>query len=213
MSTSLLSRAAGPIVLGTGLLMLVAELLLLVTYDPLNRVETLRDPVYLADEVLYFVAFGGLLLSLMAAYERQAAQAGRLGLAGVIAAVVGTLFLGGDLWFETFAVPWLGDVAPAAFDEVGGMVMIGGITSYLLFAAGWVLFGIASLRARFFPAAISLGLVPGGAIGFQALLPPFGMPLGLALLALGGWLIREPLASAAPGTAAGLRLEVGRVDG
>jgi hypothetical protein len=213
MPSSLLSRAAGPIVLGTGLLILVAELLLLVTYDPLNRVEMLRDPIYLAGGVLYFVAFCGLVLSLMAAYERQAAQAGRLGLAGVTAAVVGTLFLGGDLWFETFAVPWLGDVAPAAFDEVGGMVMIGGITSYLLFAAGWVLFGIASLRARIFPAAISLGLVLGGAIGFQALLPPFGMPLGLALVALGGWLIRELLASATPTTAPALRLDVGRVDG
>jgi hypothetical protein len=110
------------------------------------------------------------------------------------AATIGTLFLGGDLWFETFAVPWLGDVAPDAFSRAGGILMVGGFSSYILFAAGWALFGIASLRARVFPTAISLAIIAGGVIGFQALIPPFGLPLGVAIATLGIWLTRGSVA-------------------
>ena len=113
---------------------------------------------------------------------------------GFAAATIGTLFMGGDLWFETFAVPWLGDVAPEAFDQVGGLLMVGGFTSYVLFAAGWALFGLASLRARVFPMAISLAIIAGGVIGFQALIPPFGLPLAVAITSLGVWMTRGSLA-------------------
>jgi hypothetical protein len=39
-----------------------------------------------------------------------------------------------------------------------------------------------------FPAAISLAVVVGGLLGFQALLAPWGVALGLALTALGLWM-------------------------
>ena len=70
------------------------------------------------------------------------------------------------------------------------MLMIGAFTSYVLFAAGWVLFGIASIRARVFPLPISIAIVVGGLIGFQAALPPFAIPLALAIGGLGIWMIR-----------------------
>ena len=105
-------------------------------------------------------------------------------------ALIGTTFLAGDLWFEAFAVPWLGDVAPAAFHLAGGTLVIGAFTGYVLFAVGWVLFGLASLRARVFPRPISIAIVIGGVIGFQAALPPFAIPLALAIGALGIWMIR-----------------------
>jgi hypothetical protein len=55
------------------------------------------------------------------------------------------MLLGGDLWFETFAVPWLADEAPASFDtDPTTLLAIGAIASYLSFAAGWLLTGIAS---------------------------------------------------------------------
>ena len=120
MSPSIFSRLAGPIVLITGLLLVVAQVLLVVSYDATDRVATLHDPVYLAGGIIYFVAFGGLLISLSAAYRRQEQEAGLFGLIGFAAATIGTMFMGGDLWFETFAVPWLGDVAPEAFNQVGG---------------------------------------------------------------------------------------------
>ena len=194
MSTSIFSRLAGPIVLITGLLLVVAQVLLVVSYDATDRAATLRDPVYLAGGIIYFVAFGGLLISLSAAYRRQEQEAGLFGLIGFAAATIGTMFMGGDLWFETFAVPWLGDVAPEAFNQVGGLLMVGGFTSYVLFAAGWALFGLASLRARVFPMAISMVIIAGGIIGFQALIPPFGLPLAVAITSLGVWMTRGSLA-------------------
>ena len=46
--------------------------------------------------------------------------------------------LGGDLWFETFAVPWLADEAPNAFDTDPTVVLgLGAQSSYLLLAVGW----------------------------------------------------------------------------
>jgi hypothetical protein len=99
---------------------------------------------------------------------------------------VGTMLLGGDLWFETFAIPWLADEAPAALDTDPTMVLaIGAIASYLSFAIGWALFGIASLRAHAFPKAIRAAIVVGGLLGFQALLAPFGIPIPLAIASAG----------------------------
>ena len=192
MSASPLSRHAGPIALSTGSLLVVAQLILVLTYDASDRIATLTDPAYLVGGIVYFVAFCALLVTLVAAYDRQAHAAGRLGLVGFIAAIVGTMFLAGDLWFESFAVPWLGDVAPDVLTHVGGLLMVGGFSSYVLFAVGWALFGLASLRARVFPVAVSAALLAGGVIGFLALLPPFGLPLGLAVTWLGVWLVRGP---------------------
>jgi hypothetical protein len=51
---------------------------------------------------------------------------------------------------------------------------LGPISSYLLFAIGWVSFGVASLRARVFPVWISVFIVIGRIAGYQALLSPWG---------------------------------------
>jgi hypothetical protein len=66
---------------------------------------------------------------------------------------------------------------------------LGALSSYALFAAGWTLFGIASARARVFPLAISIAIIIGGITGYQALLAPWEMPLGLAVGSLGIWIV------------------------
>jgi hypothetical protein len=117
------------------------------------------------------------------------ARRARLGVAGFSLAIVGTMLLGGDLWFESFAVPWL--AAGSGLASKPTIVMgLGALTSYLLFAAGWALFGIASVRARVFPLAISIALIIGGIAGYWALLAPGGIPLGVALTMLGVWILR-----------------------
>ena len=63
--------------------------------------------------------------------------------------------------------------------------------SVVLFSLGWILFGLASLRARVFPRALSLAIAVAGLIGFQAAMPPWGVALGLAVAAVGVWLIRQ----------------------
>lgn len=108
-----------------------------------------------------------------------------------LAALVGTMMLGGDLWFETFAVPWIADEVPGAFHTDPTVVLaLGAVSSYLLMAIGWVLYGIASWRGRVFPRTLSASLVIGGVLAFNALLAPFGIALGLAVGAVGVWLVR-----------------------
>jgi hypothetical protein len=191
---SSLSRLAGPFALAAGILMIAVEVAIFPIVDRDDHVGTSTNLVYRVSGVVYFVAFCLLLLAVVAAYGWQAHKAGRFGVVGVVAAVVGTMFLGGDLWFETFYVTYLADIAPEVLDaDPAGLIVIGAVSSYLLFAIGWALFGLSSLRAGVFPRAICVAIIIGGLVGFQALLPPFGIPLGLAMAWLGVWMIRTPV--------------------
>jgi hypothetical protein len=197
-----LARISGPVTLIVGLSMIAAEIALLLTYDATDRLATVGNPFYVAAGVTYLLALCGLAMAIPLAHAQQTDRAGVLGLAAAASAVVGTMFLAGDLWFETFAAPWLGEVAPGSFDHAGGLLMVGGFASYALFAIGWIFYGIVSVRTRTFPLLISVAIVLGGAIGFMALVPPFGVPLGLAIAFLGGWMSKhraptQPLAPAA----------------
>jgi hypothetical protein len=168
-----------------------------------GREILLTDPIYTATTVVLFVAFCLLLLALIAVDRWQERRAGVLGVIGLGAAIIGTLFLAGDGWFEAFAAHWLAEVAPQALDKPSGLLPIGGFSSYVLFAIGWALFGLTSLRARVFPAAICLAFVVSGLIRFLSLIPPYGVPLGLAMAWLGVWMLRTtPAASeiSAPAT-------------
>jgi hypothetical protein len=205
MTRSPLARVAGPIALGAGILLLVQQLLMVAFLDRSRIEATMADPRFVPLAAAYFIAFVALLLSLVSAYSREWDEAGIFGAVGFLGALIGTMFLAGDLWFEAFAVPWLGDVAPASLHLAGGMLMIGAFASYVLFAVGWILFGIASLRARVFPWPISIAIIVGGVVGFQGALPPFSVPLALAIGALGIWMIRadtvQEAAAVAPAAA------------
>ena len=140
---------------------------------------TMANPLYVASAVLYFIAFCGLLVDPRRGLQRRRPdEAGVFGAIGFLAALIGTMFLAGDLWFEAFAVPWLGDVAPAALHLAGGVLVIGAFTGYILFAVGWALFGIASLRARVFPTPISIAIIVGGADRFSGGAPAVRHPAG-----------------------------------
>jgi hypothetical protein len=196
MSHSPLASLAGPSALGAGVLIVAAQLAML-PFDPADHVATTTDPVFQVGGVVYLVGFLLLLLTLVGLGDRLARAAGAFGTVAVVVALVGTMLLGGDLWFETFAVPWLADQAPASLDaEPTTLLMLGAFTSYLSFAAGWLLVGLAGWRSRTFPVPICLAIAVGGVIGFQALLSPWCVPLALAVGALGVWLLRA--APAAP---------------
>jgi hypothetical protein len=99
--------------------------------------------------------------------------------------------LGANMWFEGVAVPWIADVVPQVLTaEKTTFWKVSYLSSYILFSIGWVLFGFASLRAGVFPRLISVAIVIGGIVGFLAARPPYGVPLGLALLSLGIWISR-----------------------
>jgi hypothetical protein len=193
MTHSLLSRLAGPFAVSAGVLIVGAQLVML-PFDPKEHVATTTALAFQLGGIAYFLGFVALMLFLVASHEWLEAGAGRLGVAATTAAVVGTMALGGDLWFETFAVPWLADEAPSAFDTAPTVLLgLGALTSYALFTVGWVLYGIATVRAQA-PVSIALAIAVGGLLGYQALLSPWAVPLGLAVGALGIWSIRRKAA-------------------
>jgi len=188
-ATPLFARSAGALAIAAGSLLVVGQLIWL-PFDPEGNLATSLNHWFNAGTVAYFAGFVVLVFALIGVHGQQAARAGRFGTFGFAAALLGTIMLGGDLWFETFAVPWLADEAPNAFDTDPTIVLaLGAVASYLLFAAGWVLYGIATLRAHA-PVAISIAIIVGGALGYQALLSPWAVPLGLSVGSLGVWLIR-----------------------
>ena len=155
----------------------------------------MTKPVFLVFNAAYAATFPLLLIALVAVYWRQASQARRPGAFAFCTAVTGTVALAGDMWFEGFAVPWLAQVAPGVFsaDRTGSM-MAAWLASVVLFSLGWALVGLASLRAGVLPPALSIAITIGGLVGFKAATPPWGLALGLAVAAVGIWLIRHDLA-------------------
>jgi hypothetical protein len=198
--SSPLAKAAGPIALVSGLVFAAVDVArLLATDRSLDRIEMMRQTPFQVTNALYWVVFIGLTLALVSVYFRFGGRAGRLGAVGFCFALVGTLDMAGNMWFDGFAAPWIADVAPGAILAGGsGMLAIGGLSSYVLFALGWMVFGIAGWRSRMFPAWIGVAFVVAGVLGYNAGLPPYGTPIGLVMAALGSWIIRTGAPAATP---------------
>jgi hypothetical protein len=141
------------------------------------------------------------LLALVGLYSRQAEESGQLGLTGFLLGLLGAMINSGYLWAGAFIVPALTSAAPGFLDQVEagppqtpGIVAAGFISTFVLLTLGWIVFGVASLRANVLPkAAIWLAML--GAL--LSLVSRFtGIPLGsvlfgLGLAWLGWWLWRE----------------------
>ena len=190
--SSPLASAAGPIALVAGLAFAAVDVARLLTADrSLDRIEMMRQAPFQVANALYWVVFIGLVLALVSVYFRSASRTGGLGAVGFCFALVGTLDMAGNMWFDGFAGPWIADVAPGAILAGGsGMLAVGGLSSYVLFALGWIVFGIVGWRSRMFPAWAGVAFIVAGFLGYNAGLPPYGIPIGLALAALGWWIVR-----------------------
>jgi hypothetical protein len=188
-SDSLLSRHAGPIAMAAGTAFALVDLGRL-AFAHADVLASMADPVFLVFNGAYFFAFVGLAVGLVALHGQLAARTGRFGLVAFLVALAGTMTQGGNMWFDGFAAPWLAVVAPQLFSgEKTITLQIGALAAYLLFALGWTLFGIAVLRARVVPWVVPAALILGGVLGYQSGLPPYGVPIGLAVAALGGRLM------------------------
>jgi hypothetical protein len=186
-----LAPLAGPLALGAGGLFAAVHVGLFVVADRTDIAAMLANPTFRFFNIAYAVTFWALMIALVALHARQAREAGTFGVFGLGAAIVGTMALGADMWFEAFASPWILGVAPELLTaEKAPLWQAGYLSSYVLFALGWALFGLACLRAQVMPTAVSAAVVVGGLAGFFAAMPPFGAPLGLAVAAAGAWLVR-----------------------
>ena len=199
MAPTALARHAGPIAVAGGAAFALVDLARWVVQRPADFTGMMADPAFRVANGAYFVAFIGLAIALVALHERFAPRFGRYGLIAFLVAFAGTMTQGGNMWFDGFAGPWIAEVAPqAAAAEKTITLVVGALSAYVLFALGWAMFGIALLLARVVPVAVASGVVVRGVLGFHSGLPPFGIPIGLAVAAVGVALLRSTAAASAP---------------
>ena len=126
-----------------------------------------------------------VLLALPALYARQAERAGVLGLAGFVLAFAGVALGMGYFYLMAFVRPVLDQGWPPAAEAVSAAAGVMEPFEGLTFVLGWVIFAVATLRARVFPrVAASLIIVGIVLVVTRELLPVRG-PLGGALMGLG----------------------------
>lgn len=130
------------------------------------------------------------LFGLIGLYAQQREDAGLMGLIGFIVAFAGTALVVGVGLFVAFVWPVLAAQAPALFEVTGPIFSappVIFIVTFALFGAGYVLFGLATLKADVLPrwGALSMML---GAVLFTIPPEPF-TPVPWAVFVAGGILL------------------------
>lgn len=182
----------------SGLANLIAGILLALfaLFHPadVNHTTMLQTP-WVAEHTVGIAALSLTLLGLLGIQARQATQAGGLGWIGFVLALIGTAYLVGDLRFDAYLFPIVAQHAPdlvaipgPLFTETTAVIIP--LTEVLFFGVGFVLLGIAIMRARQLPRWAGLLLVVGAPLFIVG--PPISwvvFVLGAILLGAGlSWL-------------------------
>jgi hypothetical protein len=131
-----------------------------------------------------------VLGGLVGLYARQSEQAGSLGLVGFLVTFLGMALVVGASWERAFTEPALAQVSPELLaQDPPGWVNFGFILSFALASVGWLLFGVATLRAGVYPRAAAILLIVGALISFVPL-PLTEVFLAVAIAWLGFDLFR-----------------------
>ncbi len=196
MSSSDLVRWGGLAAVVGGGLFVLGELLnvynfLLSGEEEFSTVATTAS--FVVETWLFLLGTLLVLFGLFGLYARLSEAAGPLGLVGFLVAFLGTAFLVGTYWDQAFVVvPILADAAPELLDAGPPL---GYILSFGIFALGWLLFGVAALRARVYPRWAALLLIVGAVLSFLPL-PLSTAPFGVAVAWMGSTLFTGRDASA-----------------
>ncbi len=186
--SSTLIRLGGMAAVGSGALLVAGELMYFVVgvgESIEGSAATLSSSSAIFQSALFLLAGVLLVGAVISLYSRHAASAGTPGLAGFLIAFVGTILVSGVFWDGVFVLPALAEDAPELFgSSLPALVNFGLTLSFALFSLGWLLFGLAMLRARAYPRPASAMLMLGAALAFVPL--PFTyIPFGLAVAWLG----------------------------
>jgi hypothetical protein len=160
-SSSQLIRWSGLAAIAAGVSLVIAELLSLLFfgYDFSNTAITDTYTFYSV-----WIMIAGLLLplGLVGLYARQLEASGLLGLVGFVVAFIGTVLVAGFFWTSAFIAPLLAVEAPELLAVL--VALPGFFRSFIVFAFGWLLFGVATLRAGIYPRGAAVALIVGAVL-------------------------------------------------
>jgi hypothetical protein len=165
---------------------------------PNHSPDGFRSPMWIIAHLLPHVAAVLALFGLIGLFARQLHPAGWLGLVGFVTAFVGTALILTQAVVELFIIPFIGLEVPQLME---GPPPPGLDATFMLiavlFSFGYVLLGIAVVRAAVLPRGVGVLLAVGGPlfilgsgpiveiVGTGALFKLGGLVFGLALLWLG----------------------------
>lgn len=184
-----------------GLSALVASIISIVI--EIARLATLGNQAYstaaLTTEwpilyVLRLVAVILLMLGLVALFARQSQMMGTFGVIAFVIAVTGTMLIFGFAWALTFMFPAMAESVPEFLDAHAAAPGTGVVLTLFLVTIGWLLFGVASLRAKILPSAATWVVIAGSFLALA--LNIMGAPMSwfvfdAGLIWLGWWLWKE----------------------
>jgi hypothetical protein len=162
MSSSNLIRWSGLAALVGGVLFVVLDILDFLLYGNLPYSEAATAGSFIFVQGTFIIAIILIGLGLVGLYAHQMEEAGSFGLVAFIVSFIGVIMAAGSIWSEFFVGAWLAGTAPQLLEaNPSGTMAAGIILSYFLFALGWLLFGLASLRAGVLPRGAAALLIVG----------------------------------------------------
>ena len=160
MSSSELIRWSGLAAVAGGVSLGIAELVAL-SFFGLDFSQTATTGTYAFYSLLIMITGVLLPLGLVGLYVRQSEAAGPLGLGGFVVAFIGTVLVAGFFWSSAFVAPILAVEAPQL---LAVRSLPGFFRSFIVFGLGWLLFGVATLRAGIYPRAPAVLLIVGSVL-------------------------------------------------
>ena len=152
--TTLTRRCARMAILAS-LLLLAAEVVESVFVDTAALSVTPSERIA---ATLFFTGAIALTIGLVGIYLHQVEAAGRFGTIAFLVALVGSALMISSDWNQLFAGPTLLQIPNIATD-FPPLMIAGFLMNYGCYLLGWMLFGLATYRARVFPRAAGLLLI------------------------------------------------------
>jgi hypothetical protein len=179
MSSSRLSRLSGLVALvGFALVFIFESIYFFALPDSVAPSVEARSSAFFVIEFLYITALLIALLGLVGLYARQAEQVGVLGLIGFLMSFFGLIGFFALEWARTFIWPVLAQAIPSLLDHPDPNLIqtfeAAQTIGFLLAFVGWLLFGVASLRAAALPRGAAVLVMLGGVLATFWALEPFG---------------------------------------
>jgi hypothetical protein len=167
MSSDLI-RLSGLAAVLAGVLFAILDLVSFLVLDYEHFSEAASTGAYIVIYSLFLLAAVLLVGGLVGLYAHQSKAAGTFGFVVFVVAFLGSVLLAGAIWSQAFLAPSIAKAAPQFLDEgpAGGLLGLAYPLTFGLASLGWLLFGVASLRARVYPRVVTILLIIGGAIHF-----------------------------------------------